>query len=409
MTAERLPQEWARAARRPALYGVAILIVAAGARAHSYLAGRAAEAAAPFERVLVRSGTLARSRLYDILARTGSSPSEASSISGALGKAANARGLRPEDGWRIERSTSGVFRHLTLSSGPKRIVVVRRDGRYRVSVSRVPLSTIRNRRWGAVHGSVWASMEAEGIPPQVIAGFTDALRWTVDFLTETRDGDRFAVLWREERLPEGRVVGRTILTGIYEGTEAGRNTAVLFDGTYYDAEGDSLKRMFLRAPLRFTRIASHFSKRRFHPVLKRHRHHTGTDYAAPKGTPVVSVADGTVVFAGRDGGYGNVVRVRHAGAYSTSYAHLSRFAARARRGRPVKQGQVVGFVGSTGLSTGPHLHFEIEENGRPRNFLKLRLPFARAVDRDRLSDFRAVRDRRRAELDAPSATGGRAR
>ncbi|MBI4377386.1 MAG: M23 family metallopeptidase [Elusimicrobia bacterium] len=399
-------RRWRSVLRRTLLYGAAVLSIGAGLRVHSYLSRQAVESDGPYESIVVHASTLGQTRLYDILLETGSSPEEASLISRALSKVAKVRRLLPNDRYHIARSTSGRFHHLTLSSGLTRYVVAGRDGKFRASSRQIPLSTYRHRGAGTLKDNLWLSMEAEGVPPEVIAGFSDVFRWTVDFLTEPRQGDHFAVLWTERRTPGGRVMSRTILSALYDGPETGRRTAVLFGGEYYDADGESLKRMFLRAPLQFRIISSHFSRQRFHPILKRSRHHDGTDYAAPRGTPVVSVANGTVVFAGRDGGYGNVVRVRHDGVYSTRYAHLSRFAKPVRKGSSVKQGQAIGFVGSTGLATGPHLHFEIEKNGRPENFLKLDLPFARSLAGNRLREFRRLRDRRQAEIDPLLASVG---
>lgn len=405
-TIESFPRRWRGASRRTLLYGAAVLIVGAGLRVHSYLSRQAAEADGPYEGIAVHAGTLGQRRLYDVLLQTGSSAQEASVVSRALGKAVAVRSLLPTERYRIVRSTSADFRHLTLSSGLKRYVVTRRDGRFRASSRKIVLATRRYRRAGTIKDNLWLSMEAEGIPPQVIAGFSDIFRWTVDFLTEPREGDRFAVLWTERRTPGGRVWGRTILSGFYEGQETGTRTAFLFGEEYYDAKGESLKRMFLRAPLQFRNISSYFSKRRYHPILRYYRPHHGTDYVASRGTPVVSVAQGTVVFAGRDGGLGNAVEVRHNAVYSTRYAHLSRFAKGVRKGIGVRQGQVIGFVGSTGLATGPHLHFEIEKHGRPESFLKLNLPFARSVAKKRLGEFRDLRDRRQVEMESLLTVGG---
>ncbi|MBK8576099.1 MAG: M23 family metallopeptidase [Elusimicrobia bacterium] len=213
----------------------------------------------------------------------------------------------------------------------------------------------------------------------VIVELADIFAWDIDFLTETRDGDRFALSWEEERTPDRRLVSVKILGAIYLGKFTGSHTALRFMDEYYDAEGASLRRAFLHAPLNFRRISSGFTKRRFHPILRTWRPHHGTDYAAATGTPAVTVGDGVVFYRGYKGGLGNVVKVRHNGTYSTYYGHLSRFAKGIGAGTRVKQGQVIGYVGSTGLSTGPHLHFEMIKNGTSVNFLSLKVPSVGSV------------------------------
>jgi murein DD-endopeptidase MepM/ murein hydrolase activator NlpD len=183
--------------------------------------------------------------------------------------------------------------------------------------------------------------------------------------------------------------------------------AVLFHDSfgkpaYYSAKGQSLQKLFLRSPLRFAaHISSHFSLHRFHPILKIVRPHLGTDYAAPTGTPVQSIANGRVVFAGRKGGDGNLVQLAHSRGYQTYYMHLSRILV--HRGQTVRQGQTIGLVGATGLATGPHLDFRLRQSGRFVDFEHLRLPPAQPVARADLAEFAAVRDRWMALL--PPTTG----
>jgi len=182
--------------------------------------------------------------------------------------------------------------------------------------------------------------------------------------------------------------------------------AYLFPGPdgkpyYYSRDGSSLQSAFLRSPLKFSaRVSSHFSYRRLHPILKVYRPHYGTDYAAPTGTPVYSVADGRVVFSGRSGGGGNVIKIRHANGFMTEYLHLSRRLVRV--GQRVKQGQRIGLVGSTGLATGPHLDFRLLQHGRFKNFERLRLPPASKISPQQLPAFAAVRDRYRTQMDPGS-------
>jgi murein DD-endopeptidase MepM/ murein hydrolase activator NlpD len=228
--------------------------------------------------------------------------------------------------------------------------------------------------------------------------FADIFAWTVDFLTEPRDGDTYALSWMEKATAKGFVAERKIQWALYDGKNTGRQLALLFNGYYYNDEGQSMRKAFLRAPLNFRRISSGFTHRRFHPILRYFRPHLGIDYAAPTGTPIVSIGSGSVIFKGWKNGYGNTVRVRHNGTYTTYYSHLSRFAKGLRTGQGVQQGHVVGYVGQTGHATGPHLDFRILRNGQPVNFIKLKLPSEKGVSTQDRPAFEALRNKYREEL-----------
>lgn len=192
----------------------------------------------------------------------------------------------------------------------------------------------------------------------------------MDFSRDLRPGDGFRILYERMVRPDGTARTSKVLAVQFD-IGGATHDAYLFtvDGAedYYDRDGESLRRAFLRAPLEFRRISSSYSTGRFHPILRRVRAHHGIDYAASSGTPIRAVGDGVVQKAGWGGGYGNVVELRHQRGYSSRYAHMHGFAAGIRPGTRVRQGQVIGYVGTTGLSTGPHLHYEFHENGRPIN------------------------------------------
>lgn len=352
-----------------------------------------------------RSGTLGRKSLYDALIETGSNAEEATVMSQSLGRSLNMRRLDPEDRYSVIRSTSGKLFHLTLLHGLARYVATpTSSGRPRTASYPIAIATESRHASGIVHDSLWISMESVSVPPDVIFHFADAFQWTVDFLTEPRNGDQFAVMWTERKTPEGRILGRRVEALTYRGSITGKRTGILFEEDYYDEEGDSLQRMFLRAPLRFSRISSRFTQNRYHPILRINRPHHGTDYAAPRGTSVSSVADGVVVEAQREHGFGNVVKIRHGAVYTTLYGHLSRFGKGIRQGIAVKQGRVIGYVGSTGLANGPHLHFQIEKYNQWVDFLKLDLPFAHSVPSRVRDAFSAKRKQVLAQLEDTMAS-----
>lgn len=384
---KRAPQalRWVRVL----LYGGAAGLIASSLAMYFHLKVKASTAAVgdPSGGMVTFRGELGQRRLYDLLENSGSGPSEAAQVGKSFSNLLSPRRLYARDSYRIVRSTSGAFLHLTFVHGLRRLVVFQQDGEYRARSHRIPLVDSTRRASGAIQDSLWLSMESKGVPAEVIDLFSNIFRWSVDFLTEPRNGDRYAVLWSERQSPDGLVWGRTIETAWYEGMVTGRKVAVLFEGDYYDEEGKSLQRAFLRSPLNFRRISSHFSRNRYHPILRSYRPHHGTDYSAPSGTPVVSVAKGRVNAAGWKGGFGRLVEIQHGGSYVTRYAHLSTISRRVRKGASVRQGQVIGFVGSSGLATGAHLHFEIERSGEPRNFIALKLPFLRAVPASKKEAF----------------------
>jgi murein DD-endopeptidase MepM/ murein hydrolase activator NlpD len=192
--------------------------------------------------------------------------------------------------------------------------------------------------------------------------------YDIDFAQDIVKGDQFEVLY-EEKVVEGSVVGTGNFLAARFTNRGKAYTAVRFTNkqghsSYYNAQGMSLRKAFLRTPVDFARISSRFSTGRKHPILNKIRAHQGVDYAAPRGTPIKAAGDGKVILAGRKGGYGNTVILRHGNSYQTLYAHMNGFAKGIRNGTAVKQGQVIGYIGTTGLSTGPHLHYEFQINGR---------------------------------------------
>jgi len=246
---------------------------------------------------------------------------------------------------------------------------------------------------GAIDGAFDSSVQAAGGPPSLAYRIAEILQWDVDFARDLQRGDRFEALY-EEVLVDGKPYGvQKVIAVSYEG-DRGRKEAILFgaDGTFYDGEGQPLRKMFLRSPLRYSHITSRFSMRRFHPVLGVFRPHYGVDYGAPIGTPVQSTAGGVVVSAGFERGGGNVVKVRHAGNYVTAYLHLSRFGRGIRPGARVRQGDIIAFTGMTGLATGPHLDYRVQHQGRWIDPLSLTSVRDQELPSRQLASFRGWRN-----------------
>ncbi len=224
---------------------------------------------------------------------------------------------------------------------------------------------------GTVTSSLFDAVAKSGEADTLAVALADLFQWDIDFHREVWSGDTFAILVERVR-SEGRTVGYGPIVAARYVNRGKRYSAIGYavgsgKASYYDERGNPLRKQFLRAPLRFSRVTSRFSLARLHPILGVKMPHWGVDYGAPAGTPVMATADGQVTFAGWRGGGGKAVEVRHAGGYVTAYLHLSRYAAGIRPGARVEQGQVIGFVGSTGLATGPHLDYRITQNGRHLN------------------------------------------
>lgn len=244
-----------------------------------------------------------------------------------------------------------------------------------------------------INNSLFVDGQRAGIPDQILYDLANIFGWDIDFALDIREGDSFSVIY-EELFLEGEHIGYgNILTTKFNNRNreltAVRYTDKNGHSNYYTPEGRSMRKEFLRNPIDFTRISSRFSTARKHPVLQSTiRAHKGTDYAAPTGTPIKASGDGKVIFAGRKGGYGNTIILQHGSTYTTLYAHLSRFNKNTKTGRYVKQGQVIGYVGMTGLASGPHLHYEFRVNGVHRDPLTVKLPQAQSIAKNQLAEFK---------------------
>lgn len=256
-----------------------------------------------------------------------------------------------------------------LSNSPNEAVKIIRDEDDQWIAQRMDtlLFTNMERASGTVEGSLWNAAIGKGVPPELILDMADLFGCQVDFTSGLRCGDSFDLFYTNRITKDFGMVPGKITAATF--TNAGKQfSAFAFtfpDGKteYYDQKGNSMRRTFLKAPLEYRRISSGYTRSRFHPILKEYRPHLGIDYAAPKGTPVSALGDGVVVYCGWNGGYGNYVQIKHGDAYETCYGHLDKFAKGIRKGVHVRQSQVVGYVGSTGLATGPHLDFRVKYRG----------------------------------------------
>ena len=264
---------------------------------------------------------------------------------------------------------------------------------YSVKITTQALRSVVRQVNQTITDSLFLSGQRAGLSDNLIMQLAAIYAWDIDFALDIRAGDAFSLIYEEQYKDGVKVAEGPVLAAEFINRNRPLRAAryVHADGRadYYSATGEAMRKAFLRTPVNFTRISSRFNPRRLHPILNKIRPHRGIDYAAPIGTPVKATADGAVVLAGSKSGYGKTIILRHGGRYSTVYAHLSRYARGIRAGRPVKQGQTIGYVGQTGLSTGPHLHYEFRIDGVHRNPLTVELPRAESIDKKLLPAFLA--------------------
>ncbi|RHJ93410.1 M23 family metallopeptidase [Parabacteroides bouchesdurhonensis] len=256
---------------------------------------------------------------------------------------------------------------------------------------------------GILNTSLWNVIKASGADPLLALELSNVYAWQIDFF-DIKDGDSFKVLYDVAYIDDTTALKIASIEGAIFTHQEKDFYAIPFTqdsiSEYFDEEGNSLRKAFLKAPLDFFRITSRFTNARFHPILKRYRAHHGIDYAAPIGTPVKSIGDGTVIAKGYQNGGGNYLKIKHNSVYTTTYMHLSKFAPGIRIGSHVRQGQEVAYVGSTGLSTGPHLDFRVYKNGQPINPLQMDAPPSEPVKPELKDSFMLVKQRILAELDS---------
>jgi murein DD-endopeptidase MepM/ murein hydrolase activator NlpD len=301
-----------------------------------------------------------------------------------------------------ERSVQGLERRV---SDTELLTVTRTESGFEASLIDTPVETRVKRAHGEIESSLFNAALRAGVSAETVMRLAnDIFGWKIDFALEIRPGDTFNLIYEQrfrdgEYLTDGRILAAEFINEgtVYRALHYTSSDAQI--SGYFDQEGRSMRRRFLRAPLDFTRISSNFNLRRRHPILNLIRAHRGVDYAAAAGTAIKAAGDGRVSFAGVQGGYGNVVILEHGAGISTLYGHMSRFARSLRTGRQVQQGQVIGYVGSTGAATGPHLHYEYRIRGRHQNPRTVPLPDAKPIPANYLEEFTVLSSRLLTELD----------
>lgn len=301
--------------------------------------------------------------------------------------------IRPGKSLMIGHNISGELSHLIYKKNAYAELKATKleDGSFKVELLEQEVNRQINTATGVIHTSLFVDGKNAGLSDNIIMQLANIFAWDIDFALNLHEGDRFSVIYEKlyigsKLIGPGNIIaadfinrGKSIKSVRYQNAEG--------KASYYTSGGNSMRKTFLRTPIDFARISSHFNLKRKHPVLNRIRAHKGVDYAARTGTPIKAAGDGKITYRGRKGGYGRVVIVQHGQKYSTLYAHMSKYRKGQRVGSRVKQGQVIGYVGKSGLASGPHLHYEFRVNGVHRNPLTVTLPNASPIEAKYKADF----------------------
>jgi murein DD-endopeptidase MepM/ murein hydrolase activator NlpD len=366
-------------------------------------------AKAPSTGLHVITGRIARgSSLAAALRGEGVDPAVVHDLAAALRPLFDFRRAQADDHFTLIRDDQGEVLSFEFQRGRRTVYRLERrsDGTLQAHADSLPLERRVVHLGGVVNESLFDALRALGEQGELVNSFTDIFAWEFDFSSQTQPGDEFRMVFEKFYDHNGFVSYGHVLAALYRSGDR-EFTAVYFnddDGyaDYYSPNGESVRQTFLRAPLAYTRISSRYTKSRLHPILKVRRPHEGIDYAAPVGTPIWAVADGKVIHMGRSGGFGRLIKIRHANGYTSFYGHLSRYANGITVGKQVKQKQVIGYVGSSGLSTGPHLDYRLKHAGRFVDPLSVKFPLGKPVSVQARDRFEKERDVLMADLRAAS-------
>jgi len=343
-----------------------------------------------WESVIIKSGDT----LASIFSRKGISSTTTHKIATLNEQTRKLRYIQPGDEIQLLLNEKREIRQMKYIPDITRTLLIQRneDHSYSSKIINYQLDAYPVYREGKIDSSLFEAAANADIPEDVIMDLVAIFGWDIDFSLDIRQGDSFGIVYEELYKDDVKIRNGRILSAKF--VNDGKTYQAVYytdpsgNSDYYAPDGKSMRKAFLRSPVEFSRISSRFSNNRWHPVLSKWRSHKGVDYAAARGTPVRASGDGKITFAGTKGGYGRLVVISHGGRYTTAYGHLHRYAKGTRAGKKVKQGQIIGYVGSSGLATGPHLHYEFRVDGVHRNPLTVKLPEAHPVNTAYLDNFR---------------------
>ena len=355
----------------------------------------------------MREGKVKSGQFFsNLLGSLGMTQKEAYELTLACDSVFDVRTLRVDNAYRAYYGSDASVKYLVYDRDRASSIVFDCTPPYDAWVYEKPVSVESRYADVTINTSLLNDMRDAGVSSLLILSLSDIYAWTIDFFG-LQKGDRFRVLY-DEKMCDGEVLAvDTVRYAVF--SHGGEDLPmVMYDqrdsgNIWWNEKGESMRKAFLKAPLQYSRVSSGFSHARKHPVTRKVQPHTGVDYAAPKGTPVMSIGDGTVTSVKYEGAGGNTVRIRHNSVYSTAYLHLSKYASGLKAGQRVRQGEVIGYVGSTGRSTGPHLDFRVWKNGAPINPLKMDSPPAEPIKEENRQAFEAAASKYKAQIDSIQA------
>ena len=337
--------------------------------------------------VTVKSGD----SLSTLFQRVGLSARDVYRVTQATKKSNSLRTLFPGDTLDFVINAGQLQKVRLIKSPLQQIIITRQEqGPYKVeTITRQPdMETLFIQ--GAISNSLFLDGQRAGLSQKKLMELTNIFGWDIDFALDIRVQDQFALIYEEKYLDDQFIGEGHILTAQFINRGQVFNAIRHSDGNYYSPKGYSMRKAFLRSPVDFFRISSKYNPNRKHPVLKTIRPHRGVDYAAATGTPIKASGDGKVIWRGTKGGYGRTIILQHAGIYTTLYAHMSKYNSKVKKGSRVKQGQIIGYIGSSGLVTGPHLHYEFRANGVHKNPLKVKFPNVKPLNKKQMKEFKPM-------------------
>lgn len=353
--------------------------------------------AAPVKREPLRGSIAKKSTMYEELRAFGITAFEIDTMTRETKSTFDWRKVRSGQAFDLYANEAGEIDSLVLYTSPSDFVCVRRGVEsFTATIEQVPFEVSYHVTHGTIYDSIFASLQQQGVETDLAGSVDEIFGWTIDLAKDLRQGDQYALLYERRTYETGYTTIGNVLAARIVNLGKEYNAVRYRSGGgspgYYALDGKSLQKSMRRAPLKFSRISSNYSSRRFHPVQRVYKPHFGVDYAASRGTPVYATGDGLVLAANYQSGNGNYVRIHHNKTYETYYLHLSGFAKGVRPGTRVSQGQMIGYVGSTGLSTGPHLCYRMKKGGHWINPRMLDLPAKEPISQNEIVVFNSLRD-----------------
>lgn len=361
----------------------------------------------PADSFTIESSTVIRNdNLMLILLRAGLTRQQAYDATTSISEVFDVRNIRQGNSYMLFYSwvndSTRQLTHFVYNLNPTTYLRCDIDRPIRALIEHREVKSVEKMAGASITSSLWNATAEQGLNPSIALDLSDIYAWTIDFFGIEK-GDKFKVLYTEQFVDTVSIGIGEIKAAFFEHS-GHKYYAFKYEQdstfSYFDLEGNSLRKAFLKAPLKYSRISSRFSNGRYHPVLKIRRPHHGIDYAAPSGTPIMSIGDGKVIAKGWDSkGGGNYIKIRHNSVYTTVYMHMRGFARGITNGSIVRQGDVIGYVGATGLATGPHLDFRVYMNGKPIDPLRMEAPSAEPIDNDSFDEYMQYSDSIRSIID----------